>query len=134
MWQARAKLVQEGGLASIRDMVLTRYFSEGFRSTRADVIAATSERLLATPVEGYLGCCDAIAELDFTRDLPRVGAPTLVIAGADDVGTPPAMSQAIAAGIPGARLAIIPGAAHLSAVERPAEFATLVEEFLKTGV
>jgi 3-oxoadipate enol-lactonase len=79
---------------------------------------------------GYLGCCDAIAALDFSKDLGRITAPTLVIAGAADAGTPPAMSEAIARGIPDARLAVISGAAHLSAVEKPAEFNALVRDFL----
>jgi len=87
-------------------------------------------RFLETPVQGYLGCCDAIANLDFADDLIRIKAKTLVIAGEADVGTPPAMSQAIAAKIPGAKLAVIPGAAHLSVAEKPAEFAELVERFL----
>ena len=87
-------------------------------------------RFLETPVQGYLGCCDAIAALDYADDLIRIKAKTLVIAGEADVGTPPAMSQAIAAKIPGARLATITGAAHLSVAEKPEEFAELVERFL----
>jgi 3-oxoadipate enol-lactonase len=130
MWQARAKAVKEGGLEAINDMVMSRYFSEDFRAAQPAVVKEMSRRFLATPVEGYLGCCDAIAELDYTADLSRVHARTLVIAGAADAGTPPAMSQAIADHIPGSQLAIIPGAAHLSAVERPQEFSALVKGFL----
>jgi 3-oxoadipate enol-lactonase len=130
MWQARAKAVADGGLAAINDMVMSRYFSEDFRAAHKDIVATTSRRFLATPAEGYLGCCDAIAELEYTRDLPRIRARTLVIAGAADAGTPPAMSEAIAHRIPGSQLAVIPGAAHLSAVEKPAEFAALVRGFL----
>jgi 3-oxoadipate enol-lactonase len=89
-----------------------------------------SRRFLATPVDGYLGCCDAIAELDYTPELSRIHARTLVIAGAADAGTPPAMSQAIAERIPGSQLVVIPGAAHLSAVEKPQEFGALVKGFL----
>jgi len=132
MWQARAKAVADSGLAAINDMVMSRYFSEDFRADHKDVVAETSRRFLATPVEGYLGCCDAIAELDYTVDLPRLRARTLVIAGAADAGTPPAMSQAIADRIPGSQLAVLPGAAHLSAVEKPAEFSALVRGFLAT--
>ncbi len=130
MWQARAKAVEQGGLAAIEPMVMGRYFSDGFRSAHPEVVAVASKRFLETPVEGYLGCCDAIAELDFSRELGRIHNRTLVIAGALDAGTPPAMSQAIADRIPGARMAIVPGAAHLSAAEKPEEFAALVESFL----
>jgi len=130
MWQARAKAVMDGGLEAINDMVMSRYFSEDFRATQPAIVEEMSRRFLATPVEGYLGCCDAIAELDYTEDLSRIRTRTLVVAGAADAGTPPAMSQAIADRIPGSQLAVIPGAAHLSAVEKPQEFGALVKGFL----
>jgi 3-oxoadipate enol-lactonase len=130
MWEARAKAVEEGGMAAIKDMAMNRYFSEEFHATHPEVVEAVAERFLATPPRGYIGCCDAIAELDFSADLRRIHARTLVIAGERDAGTPPAMSQAIAARIPGAKFAVIAGAAHLSAVEKPGEFDALVRDFL----
>jgi 3-oxoadipate enol-lactonase len=130
MWEARAKMVEDSGVAAIRDMVASRYFSDDFRATQPAIVEGVMERFTRTPKVGYLGCCDAIAALDFSKDLGRITAPTLVIAGAADAGTPPAMSEAIARGIPGARLAVISGAAHLSAVEKPAEFNALVQDFL----
>jgi 3-oxoadipate enol-lactonase len=134
MWQARMKQVREGGLASIRDASAARWFSEEFRSSLPQRVDEIMARFLETPVEGYLGCCEAIAALDYADDLIRIKAKTLVIAGEADVGTPPVMSQAIAAKIPGAKLAVIPGAAHLSVAEKPAEFAELVERFLAGDV
>jgi 3-oxoadipate enol-lactonase len=134
IWQARIKMVQEGGLAAIRSMVEARYFSDEFRARHPQTVAQVMERFMQTPVEGYLGCCDAIAKLDYADDLIRSKAKTLVIAGELDAGTPPAMSAAIAAKIPGARMATIAGAAHLSAVEKPDEFARLVGEFLTERV
>jgi 3-oxoadipate enol-lactonase len=130
MWEARAKMVDEDGLAAIRDMVAARYFSDDFRASEPAIVESVMRRFASTPQQGYLGCCDAIAALDYSKDLARITAPTLVIAGGADVGTPPAMSEAIASAIPGAKLAVIPGAAHLSAVERPAEFNALVRDFL----
>lgn len=130
LWAARAKLVQEGGLAAIRETVAARYFSDDYRRENAAQVNAVMQRFLETPAEGYLGCCDAIADLDFSAALGRIRARTLVIAGGADAGTPPAMSQAIAAAIPGARMAVIPGAAHLSSAEKPEEFAKLVLDFL----
>jgi 3-oxoadipate enol-lactonase len=130
MWEARAKAVEEGGLEAIEKMVMGRYFSDDFRAAHADLVATVARRFLETPVEGYLGCCDAIADLDFTADLASIHHRTLVIAGALDAGTPPAMSEVIARRIPGAQLAVIPGAAHLSAVEKPEPFGRLVESFL----
>jgi 3-oxoadipate enol-lactonase len=130
MWEARAKAVTEGGMAAIKDFAMARYFSDEFRAREAALVASVGDRFLATPAQGYIGCCDAIRGLDFTSRLGRIEAPTLVIAGEKDLGTPVSMSQAIASAIPRARLAIIPGAAHLSAVENPGAFNELVAAFL----
>ena len=129
-WQKRIQLVEQGGLAAIRDMVEQRYFSEGFRREHPQVVAKVMGRFMETAPQGYLGCCDAIADLDFSRDVARIGHRTLVIAGDEDVGTPPAMSEAIVARIPGSKLAVMKGAAHLSAAEKPEEFSRLVLDFL----
>jgi len=129
-WQARIDAVEAGGLASIAGMVAARYFSDAFRAEHPQAVATVMERFAATPQAGYLGCCEAIAALDFSDSLQRIRAPTLVIAGSEDAGTPPAMSRAIAERIPGARMELIDGASHLSALERPAEFASLARTFL----
>ena len=57
--------------------------------------------------------------------------PTLVVAGADDPATPPAVVEALAARIPGARFAVLADAAHLANVERPDDFNRLLEEHLR---
>jgi 3-oxoadipate enol-lactonase len=130
MWEARARAVKAGGLAAIKDMVMERYFSVQFRARHPEAVATIAERFLQTPAEGYIACCAAIAGLDFTGRLGAIRAPALVIAGSEDIGTPVAMSAEIARAIPGARLAVIRGAAHLSAVEDPVAFNTLVDDFL----
>jgi 3-oxoadipate enol-lactonase len=130
MWEARAKAVTEGGMAAIKDMAMSRYFSEEFRAAHPDGVERVGQRFLETPAAGYIGCCDAIRDLDYTADLPGIRARTLVIAGEKDAGTPVAMSEILAQRIPGARLATIPGVAHLSAVEKPTEFNALVKDFL----
>ena len=132
MWDARAKAVAEGGMAAIKDMVMGRYFSDEFRASHPEAVAETARRFLACPAAGYVACCNAIRDLDFTADLPRIHARTLVIAGEKDAGTPVSMSEAIASRITRARLAVIGGAAHLSAVEKPGEFAALVRAFLES--
>jgi pimeloyl-ACP methyl ester carboxylesterase len=62
--------------------------------------------------------------------LRRITAPTLVVAGAADRFTPRAHAEAYAAGIAGARLAVVEGAGHMVPMERPEEFTAVVREFL----
>ena len=130
LWDARIKAVTEGGMAAIIDVVMARYFSDAFRETHPEVVATFRERVLSTPAAGYLACCAAIRELDFTRDLSRIHARTMVLAGEKDAGTPPAMSEEIVRHIPGAQFVVLAGAAHLSAVDSAAEFNSAVRAFL----
>lgn len=62
--------------------------------------------------------------------LADISAPVLVIGGGEDATFPPHHSQALAEGIPGSELQIIPDVAHLAALEEPGECNKLIEEFL----
>ena len=80
--------------------------------------------------EGYAGCCEAIAAMDLRAGLAGVAAPTLVLAGAADPATPPEHGAEIADRIGGARLRVLPDAAHLAAISSaPAVTASLLEHF-----
>lgn len=115
-WRERAALVRRDGVGPVADSAAGRWFTPGF--TGAEPYVAM---LRATDPEGYAACCDALAGFDATARLGAVTAPTLVIAGAQDGPTPPAgHADRLAAGIPGARLAVVDGAGHLANVERPA--------------
>ncbi|HEX7466057.1 MAG TPA: alpha/beta fold hydrolase, partial [Usitatibacter sp.] len=48
MWEARAKAVEDGGMAAITDLAMTRYFSDEFRARRADVVERVRARFLET--------------------------------------------------------------------------------------
>ena len=126
----RKKTAREAGMAVLAEQAIPRNFSESFRREQPEKVAAAMAPFLATDVEGYCGCCDAIGALDYTASLARIRARTLIIAGSLDPGTPVAMSEILARGIPGAQLAVIDGAAHLSAYEKPEEYAGLVSRFL----
>lgn len=60
----------------------------------------------------------------------RIDVPTLVLCGALDGVTPPALSGELAAAISGSELVIIPGAGHLANIEKPAEFNAALDSFL----
>ena len=62
-----------------------------------------------------------------------IDVPTLVICGEEDKVTPPSLSEELASIVKGSRLDLIPGAGHISNLERPAEFNRIVEEFIGNG-
>lgn len=117
-WLDRACQVRAHGTASITETIVQRWFTPEFRYREPQVVSALADSLASIPAEGYAGCCAAMAEMDLRPVLPRITAPTLVIAGAEDPATPPVHAQQIADAVPGARLEILSPGAHLLNVEQ----------------
>jgi 3-oxoadipate enol-lactonase len=133
-WLGRAKAVRAGGTASIAEVVLARWFTPSFAKESPEVVARLAAGLADTPDEGYAACCEAVAVMDLRPILPRITAPVLVIAAADDPSTPPEHGALIAATAPGARLVVVPSAAHLASVEQADTVTTLlVQHFAGAG-
>ena len=72
-----------------------------------------------------------IARGDSRPRLAAVAVPTLVAVGAEDAMTPRAMTDEIAALVPGARLRVIPDCGHLPPLEKPVATASLLREWLQ---
>lgn len=126
-WLDRAAIVREQGLEPIADSIVARWFTA---RERPEVVARFRELLVETPREGYAACCEALAAWDFRDRLAMIQAPTLVIAGAEDPATPPEHAELLAGGIPEAKLAVLPDAAHLANVEQAETFSNAVLEHL----
>ncbi len=124
LWTDRARQVSSAGMAAIAEQVVSRWFTPAFGRRYPSVPASFAADLAATDPDGYAGCCAAIAAMDLRPCLGSITAPTLVIAAADDPATPPWHGAVIASAIPGARLAVIRGAAHLANVSAAAEVTT----------
>ena len=130
MWGDRVKTAREKGMEGVRESTLQRWFTERYRRERSDVIDKIGRDILATPVEGFAGCCDAIAKIDVLDRLKEIDCPALVIVGDQDHGTPPEMARAIHENLRGSELQIIASAAHLSNVEQPEVFNNAMVAFL----
>ncbi|MEJ6388119.1 3-oxoadipate enol-lactonase [Gymnodinialimonas ulvae] len=129
MWDERVATVRAGGLPSMADAIIQRWFSPGFRASDA---ASPWRRMVETcPEEGYAGCSAAIAGSDFYSTTSALRLPALVIAGDRDGATPPDMVRDLADLIPGARYELMRGVGHLPCVERPEDYAALLSGFLK---
>jgi 3-oxoadipate enol-lactonase len=130
-WLERAATVRAAGTVEvIADLVVARWFTPPWAAAHGHTVRAYREMLAAAAVEGYAGCCAAIAELDLRDELERITAPTLVISGADDPSIPPPNQQAIADAVAGARLETIADAAHLPSVQHPALVNQLIFDHL----
>ena len=127
-WEARRDEVRNGGLASGADAVVGRWWPA---SSHAVERRGYRNLLLRTPVAGYLGACAALRDADLRPRTSDVTAPALVLCGAEDTATPPALVQALAASLPDARYVEIAGAGHLPCLDRPAEVAAHVASFME---
>ncbi|MFG2095562.1 3-oxoadipate enol-lactonase [Streptomyces sp. NPDC048612] len=116
-WQQRAALVRASGTEVLAEKAPERWFTPGFAHSAA--AASLVAGLRDTDPAGYAACCDALAGYDLRSELPRITAPTLVIAGRDDPATPPAHARELADGITGSTLLELAAASHLALVEQP---------------
>jgi 3-oxoadipate enol-lactonase len=130
MWGERIRVAQTQGMPALVESTLARWFTEPFRAARPDVMARIGADILATPPDGFAGCCEAISRVDLAHRLHEIRCPVLVMVGDQDHGTPPEMAREIHRNLPGSQLVIIPDASHLSNVEQPALFNRAITDFL----
>jgi 3-oxoadipate enol-lactonase len=129
IWEQRLKFARSNGIAPVAAATMERWFSKDFREANPAVIARMTEMFVKTNLEGYLGCCAAIRDMDHRAMLAKIAAPTLVIAGRLDVGTPPPLNEFIRDHIAGAQLVTLE-AGHISNVEQPQAYTDAVLGFL----
>lgn len=130
MWADRAALARAQGMAALVLPTLSRWFTDPYREQHPDVMSHIGHMIRHTPVEGYAGCCAAIAQLNTLADLPKLQQPCMVLVGDQDMATPPAMSQQIHQHWPNSQYEVIPNAAHLSSVEQAQAFNDAAIRFL----
>lgn len=113
-------------MAALVDGVIERWFTPAFRSESPGAVGRLARTLRETAPEGYAGCCAAIRDMDRRDRLPSIEAPTLIISAAEDPATPPEHGELIRDAIPGARLEVVPRAAHIANVEQPGKITQLI--------
>jgi 3-oxoadipate enol-lactonase len=128
-WEGRIKMVREKGLEGIVDANMERWFTKDFRARSPQTMERMKTMFVATNVEGYIGCGEAIRDMDHRPLLARIGAPTLVIAGKQDPATPLEGNEFIRQHIPGAKIAVL-DTAHIANMEQPKIYADTVLGFL----
>ncbi|MEQ9608942.1 MAG: 3-oxoadipate enol-lactonase [Kiloniellaceae bacterium] len=131
MWAQRMAAIEDGGIASIADAILERWFTEAFRESDPIALTGWHAMLTRTPKAGYLGTCAALRDSDLTEQTREIAVPALCLVGAEDGATPPALVKQLADLIPGARYEVIAGAGHLPCIEQPEIMADLILNFAR---
>jgi 3-oxoadipate enol-lactonase len=129
MWNDRLRFAREKGLAVLAGPNMERWFTQGFRERNPAAIARMTEMFVATPLDGYIACGEAVRDMDHRALLPKIAVPTLVVAGRHDPATTLDAGEYIRDHIPGAAFAVL-DAAHISNVEQPEQFTNAVLKFL----
>ncbi|MGK5499907.1 alpha/beta fold hydrolase, partial [Streptomyces sp. URMC 125] len=132
-WRQRGVVVRTNGLDPIARSTPERWFTPGFAAAQPAIVDWAVQMVRTTDPGCHIAACEALAAFDIRPELGRIGVPTLVVAGADDTSTPPADARALVAGIPDARLALVPDACHMVPVERPAEVTELLVRHFSTA-
>ncbi len=130
LWNARIQTAKSGGMEALVDGTLQRWFSPAWLAGKPASLDDVRKMILATPAHGYAGCCAAIRDMDQREAIRQISNPVLVISGAQDPATPPAAAKLIHENIRGSKLVSL-DAAHLSNLEKPAEFTKAVVDFLQ---
>lgn len=129
-WRDRIAAVRQNGMNAVVEGTIARWFTPDFVARAPEVVEQFRAVIRATPPDGFIGSCEAIMGYDVHARLGEIAVPTLVLVGAEDQATTPAMAQAIADGIPGARRLVIEKAAHQSNIEQTETFNAAVEQFV----
>jgi 3-oxoadipate enol-lactonase len=118
------------GMDPIAEAMKLRWFTRGFNETNPAEVTRVTDMVRQASPAGYSGCCAAIRDMDQREAIRGITNPVLVLIGAEDPATTPAMGEIMAQNIPAAKKVIIPGA-HISNCENPADYNKAVAAFLK---
>lgn len=121
---------EKAGLAAVADTAMRRLFAPEYQALHPELIAARRERFLAVEPRTFHAACAALATLDLRAHLTSVRLPVLVLVGEMDEATPPPMSHELAAGLPDARLVVLPGCAHVPQLQAPKLFLSTIAAFI----
>ncbi len=117
-WEKTAAVIEQRGFPAGTEFA-ERVFAPSFVKAHPEVVKEMAARTVANDQQAYAAAARAISAYNWTADLSRIQAPTLILQGLDDVLTPPGGSVRMSRGIPRSRLLLIPDCGHDVPVEKP---------------
>jgi 3-oxoadipate enol-lactonase len=118
-FRVMAEKVSNDGMKAVLDTAIGRMFPPAFAQAHANVIAERKTKLAAVDHQCFARACSALASMDLTSALQRISNPALVMCGALDQTTPPALARQLAEGIRTARYEEVAGSGHCPMLEQP---------------
>jgi 3-oxoadipate enol-lactonase len=130
-WEERIAIAQKQGIEPLVDITVSRWFPAETVAKNPPHLDKVRAMFRATPVNGFIGCAAALADHDYASTVATVKRPVLFLVGEKDAPAP-AMRK-LNEKLPGSRYVELPGAGHISNMDRPAEFTRAVRDFLAAG-
>lgn len=128
-WEERIAVAQEKGMEALVEPTIGRWFPPEILATSPPYIDKVKAMIRGTPVAGFIGCAAALGDHDYNSRVETVTCPVLFMVGEKD-GTTPAAMKDMHARLKGSRYVELPGAGHISNLDRPAEFTKAIAEFV----
>jgi len=129
-WEERIAILEKSkAIDPLVEPTVERWFPAEIRAAKAPHVDKVRQMVRTTPVNGFIGCAAALANHNYNAKVETVKNPVLFIAGEKDGVTPAAM-KAMSERLKGSRYVEMPGAGHISNMDRPAEFNRALREFL----
>lgn len=129
-WNTRIETVQKNGLESIVSATQERWFTPKFVAQNKTEVDSILSTFVQTPLVGYISCCAAVRDADFTDDVFKISVPTLIISGTKDLVTTIQDGNLLMEKIPNSFLAPLK-TAHISNIGKANNFTKLLIEFIK---
>ena len=131
---SRVEQVERGGPGATLEVNLKRWFSPAYLERDPPELVALRARFLANDPQGYAMAYRLFAEADDSVDeaLDRIGCPTLVMTGSEDVGSTAEMAEAMAARLKDGHCVVLEGHRHMGLMEDPATANEALLSFLRS--
>lgn len=130
-WDQRTRLVQEGGIATIADATVSRWFTPEYPSRDPEAMARIKAMVLATSVDGYCMSARALKGLNYGHRLQGNTVRALFLTGEKDPGAPAAIVAAEQRNTPNSAYVELPATAHISVIETPDGFTNAILDFIR---
>jgi 3-oxoadipate enol-lactonase len=128
-WEDRIVIAQKQGIDVLVEPTVSRWFPAETLAKNPPHVDKVRAMIRATPVNGFVGCAAALADHNYAAAVATVKLPVLFMVGEKDGATPVAMRK-LNENLAGSRYVELPGAGHISNMDRPAEFTKAIRDFI----
>jgi 3-oxoadipate enol-lactonase len=127
-WEERIAVAQKQGIEALVEPTILRWVPPEILAKNPPHVDKIRAMIRSTPVNGFIGCAAALADHDYASAVATVRHPVLFLTGDKDAAAAP--MRKLHEKLAGSRYVALPGAGHISNMDRPAEFTRAIRDFI----